>query len=181
MYPLIPLAHGVEDGFWRLFLQWPPLHPILVNVTAGLIPAAVGFDLLGRLTRRESLASAGFWMTMLAAAVTPFTALTGWLWMDEMGHSTALTVHQWLGFGIAAAVVALAAWRWTRRRSSSAGAAYLSASVLFVLALAFQGHIGGMMSFGEPEGASAKDVTQQPAAPADGWGRSIHVGDDHGQ
>ena len=182
------LAHAGEGGFWSLFLQLPPLHPVLVNVTAGLIPAAVAFDIAGRMTRRESLASAGFWMILLAAAVTPFTALAGWFWMDEMGQSTAMTVHKWLGIGIAVAVVALAGWRLSERRRETrpdarpgAGYAYLSVAAVFVLSLIFQGHIGGMMSFGSVAAVAEHDeggepVTTQPAD--DGWKAAIQIGGD---
>ena len=194
------LAHGDEGGAWQLFLQPPPLHPILVNLTAGLIPVAVGFDLLGRWLRRESLASAGFWMTMVAAAVTPFTALAGWLWMDDMGGGgEAMVIHKWLGTALAAIIVALAVWRWSIRRRhapqrltlterdtfrraapdrhAGPGAAYLAVAVLFVLSLAVQGHLGGMMSFGEehhepPAGESAPAAAAPTTAPISsdaGW------------
>ena len=181
-------ARGVLD----LFLQLPPAHPILVNLTAGLIPAAVGFDLAGRLAKRESLASAGFWMMMLAAVVTPLTALSGWLWMDDMGSAgDAITLHKWLGTALAAVVVLLAVWRFAIRRRPVAteltltpndtfrratagragpGAAYLSVAVLFVLALVAQGHIGGMLSFG----GEHPDASPQPSD--GGWRASIHVG-----
>lgn len=194
-------ARGVLD----LFLQLPPAHPILVNLTAGLIPAAVGFDLAGRLAKRESLASAGFWMMMLAAVVTPLTALSGWLWMDDMGSAgDAITFHKWLGTALAAIVVLLAAWRWAVRRRhvgveltltpndtfrrapvgrGGPGAAYLSVAVLFVLALAVQGHIGGMLSFGggghdESQAMAAPPELPAPAAVVSdgGWRASIHVG-----
>ena len=153
--PLL-LAHG---SVWRLFTQAPPLHPILVNLTAGLIPAGVGFDVLGRTLRRTSLASAGWWATVAAAVVTPFTALAGWLWLDDMGgHGQAIKVHEWLGTILAVLVVGLALWRWSeRRREARADAnpgprpAYLIAAATLLLAVAAQGHIGGMMSFGSEE------------------------------
>ena len=54
--PKDALAHAGEGGFWSLFLQVPPPDPILVNVTAGLIPAAVAFDLIGRWLGRATTA-----------------------------------------------------------------------------------------------------------------------------
>ena len=162
MLPLIDntFAHAAQGGVWQLFLQPPPLHPILVNLTAGLIPAAVGFDLLGRWLGRASLTSAGWWITLLAAVVTPFTALAGWLWMSDMGHGgDAMVVHKWLGTILAALMLGLAGWRWYERRRETQpearpgpGPAYLTVAVLFVLALVAQGHLGGMMSFGSVGG-----------------------------
>src|SRR5262245_26273528 len=95
----IPLAHGGAHGGFEL----PPLHPILVNFTAALVPASLASDLLGRFLKRESFFAAGFWTLVYAAAVTPLTAIAGWLWlrgMGDMGHSEMAT-HQWLGSAIA--------------------------------------------------------------------------------
>lgn len=39
----------------------PPLHPILVNTTAALLPASVLSDVLGVMLRKKSLKSAGWW------------------------------------------------------------------------------------------------------------------------
>src|SRR5437763_15573152 len=64
---------------------FPPLHPIFVNLTAGLFPASVLFDLLGRWLNRPSLRAAGGWTMLLVAIVTPLTALFGWLWLPSMG------------------------------------------------------------------------------------------------
>ena len=116
MTPLLETTLG-DSGVWQLFTQTPPLHPILVNLTAGLIPAAVAFDLIGRWLGRASLTSTGFWMTSLAAVVTPFTALAGWLWMNDMDHGgEAMVVHKWLGTVFAALMLGLAGWRWYERR-----------------------------------------------------------------
>ena len=192
IFPVPPMPLADARGVLDLFLQLPPAHPILVNLTAGLIPAAVGFDLVGRLAKRESMASAGFWMMMLAAVVTPLTALSGWLWMDDMGSAgDAITFHKWLGTVLAAVVVALAAWRWAVRRRhvgteltltphdtfrrsprgpTGPGPAYLSVAVLFVLALIAQGHLGGMLSFGgeghDENHESPMSTQAQAAAPS---------------
>lgn len=188
---LASTGHG--SGVWQLFLQVPPLHPILVNLTAGLIPAAMGFDLLGRWLRRESLASAGFWTTIMAAAVTPFTALAGWLWLGDMGgHGQVMTIHKWLGTVFAVLMLGLGGWRWYERRremrpDSRPGprTPYLSVTALLVLTLVAQGHIGGMMSFGpiggqphssgeEQESSGDNSGSEKPAD--DGWKAAIKVG-----
>src|SRR5438067_802217 len=81
----------------------PPLHPILVNFTAALLPASFLSDLLGVVLRKEALKSAGWWTLLYAATVTPVTAVAGWLWMRSMGdmdHSE-MSVHKWLGTALA--------------------------------------------------------------------------------
>ena len=215
------LAHaGEEGGIWEIFKHLPPAHPILVNFTAALIPTAIGADLIGRWRGRESLASVGWWLIALAAVVTPFTALAGWLWLGDMGGGDrpAMVVHKWLGTAIAAVVVAMALWRWSIRRWNTPrqtprqtagetagetadigpGAAYLVVGVLFVLSLAAQGHLGGMMSFGSSEGGGHEHVghaeadhatdhagghvegepsTSQPSAGGLQWRDSIPVAD----
>jgi uncharacterized membrane protein len=62
----------------------PPLHPILVNFTAALVPASVMSDLLGRVLGRPTLSATGWWTMFYAAAITPFTALAGWWWLRSM-------------------------------------------------------------------------------------------------
>ena len=175
----LPLADAAE--VFRLLLQPPPLHPILVNLTAGLIPAAVFFDTAARVSRTASLASAGWWMTLLAAVVTPFTAMAGWLWLGDMGgHGDPMLVHQWLGTSLAVLMVGLVLWRWReRRRETRPGArvgarpAYLAAGVVFVAFLVAQGHIGGMMSFGGGSGGGHEHHEAVAAAPDDGWKASV--------
>jgi uncharacterized membrane protein len=128
------------------------VHPILVNFTAALIPASVFSDLSGRLLRRESLRHAGWWTLLYAALVTPFTALSGWVWkrsIEAALSADVIAVHQWLGIWLAFAFPILLVWRWrSHKRGESPGLAYFVAAVLTLLALMYQGHVGGSMAFG---------------------------------
>lgn len=132
--------------------SWDSLHPILVNFTAALIPASVFSDLLGRLLRRESLRHAAWWTLLYAAAVTPFTALAGWFWKQSIEAALSaevIAVHQWLGIWLAFAFPFLVLWRWRfHSRGESPGLAYLMTAALTMLALMYQGHVGGSMAFG---------------------------------
>ena len=177
------LAHGADGGgglggghHWEM----PPLHPILVNFTAALIPVSVLSDWLGRWLKRDSLAAAGRWTMLYAAAVTPFTAAAGWWWLlqgEHGDHGPPMVVHQWLGTFLAAAAVALGVWRWLADRDRTAaggrrghpGIAYLLAATLVVVALVVQGHLGGRMSFGPgfAEDASAGHNAGPPAPESD--------------
>lgn len=132
--------------------SWQNIHPILVNFTAALIPVSVMSDQLGRLLRRESLKHTAWWTLLFGAAVTPFTALTGWLWKRSIEAALSadlIAVHQWLGIWLACALPALVLWRWrSHSRGKSPGAAYFVTAVLTLLALMYQGHVGGSMAFG---------------------------------
>jgi uncharacterized membrane protein len=122
----------------------------LVNFTAALIPLSIASDLLGKLTRRESLNHAAWWMLFYAAAITPLTALFGWLWKNSMGTTDqVMFIHQWLGISLAVAFIILASWRGTLySRSKSPGIPYFLLAALIAAALMYQGHLGGSMAFG---------------------------------
>lgn len=132
--------------------SWENIHPILVNFTAALIPASVFSDLLGRVLRRESLKHAAWWTLLYAAAVTPFTALAGWFWKRSIEAALSpdvIAVHQWLGIWLAFAFPVLVLWRWRfHKRGEGPGLAYLMTALLTLLALIYQGHVGGSMAFG---------------------------------
>ena len=66
------------------FVMATKLHPILVNFTAALIPVSVASDIIGRFLKNESLRSTAWWTLFYATLITPFTAITGWLfWMGD--------------------------------------------------------------------------------------------------
>lgn len=133
-----------------VLLTVPPLHPVLVNFTAGLFPMALLAEFLGRLLRRKSLHAAAWWMLLFAAVITPFTALAGWLWykqLGDMGH-VQMHIHPWLGLSLAILLPTLAIWRgriYTRDQTPSR--AYLVTATVLLLALMVQGHLGATMSF----------------------------------
>jgi uncharacterized membrane protein len=132
--------------------SWQNIHPILVNFTAALIPVSVLSDILGKLLRRESLKHAAWWTLLYAALVTPCTALAGWFWKRSIEAALSadlIAVHQWLGIWLAFAFLILVVWRRRfHRRGESPGLAYLVTAVLTLLALMYQGHVGGSMAFG---------------------------------
>lgn len=184
MSPLLPLlghaAGGAEGyGFWERFIALPPLHPILVNFTAALLPAAFLSDLLGKLLGKKSLTSAGWWMLLYGAVVTPLTALAGWLWLKDMGDMQRgeMLVHQWLGTSLALLFIPLTLWRWRLfRTDQTPGPLYLTVAGVVVAVLTLQGHLGGMMSFGEaesgqPRSMNAADPPAKSAPHEQGYGQ----------
>jgi uncharacterized membrane protein len=61
-----------------------------------------------------------------------------------------IRVHQWLGTSLALVFIVLAVWRWRiHKRDGVPTLAYLAVAVIAVLALVYQGSIGGLMAFGK--------------------------------
>jgi uncharacterized membrane protein len=131
------------------FVMTTKLHPILVNITAALVPVSVFSDLAGRFLKSEPLRHTAWWTLLYATIVTPFTAFTGWLfWMPDDNGVSGMTIHKWLGTGLACLLFVLFAWRLTlHRRQQSPTAVYLLAGAIYVAALAYQGHLGGAQVF----------------------------------
>jgi len=140
-------------------LKWSPprtpeeFHPILVNFTAALLPLALLSDILGLTFRRQSFHNAAWWMSLYAAVITPFTAAAGWWWRRAQGSALPaklIAVHQWLGTAAVVLLVALAIWRWSiHKRDAAPSFPYLMLAAIAVLALVYQGSLGGRMVFGK--------------------------------
>lgn len=145
-------AHGLP-GF-RPPRSPQELHPILVNFTAALLPLALLSDLLGRWLKRSSLHSAAAWMVLYTAIITPLTGAAGWWWKIKSASTLPpelIAVHQWLGTSLAMVFIVLAVWRWRLYRQNAVPTlAYLAFAVVAVLALVYQGSLGGAMVFGRP-------------------------------
>jgi plastocyanin/uncharacterized membrane protein len=143
-------AHGLP-GF-RPPRSPQELHPILVNFTAALLPLALLSDLLGRWLKRSSLHSVGTWMVLYAAIITPLTGAAGWWWRIQSAGALPpqlIAVHQWLGTSLALVFIVLAVWRWRLYRQNAVPTlAYLAFAAVAVLALVYQGSLGGTMVFG---------------------------------
>jgi uncharacterized membrane protein len=128
------------------------IHPILVNFTAALVPASLASDVAGRLLRRPSLHQAAWWMLVYAAAITPFTAVAGLMWKKSVGAALPpemIHFHQYLGILLVVLLMALAAWRrLAKKRDEAPSILYIAFAALVVLALGYQGSLGGEMVFG---------------------------------
>jgi plastocyanin/uncharacterized membrane protein len=143
-------AHGLP-GFT------PPhspqeLHPILVNFTAALLPLALLSDLLGLWLKRSSLHSAAAWMVLYTAIITPLTGAAGWWWKSKSVGTLPpelIAVHEWLGTSLALIFIVLAIWRWRIHKQNAVPTLpYLVFALVAVLALVYQGSLGGAMVFG---------------------------------
>ena len=157
--------HTLADGLipaLRAFVTSQKLHPVLVNFTAALVPVSVGADVAARLLKKESLRGTAWWTLFVAACVTPLTAAAGWLfWMDDDNGVTAMTIHKWLGTGLAVLLMGLVLWRWRAfRKDRWPSLAYLIVGVMVVGALVYQGRLGGDQSFG----AMTSDMAEAPGS-----------------
>lgn len=137
-------------GALRHLVDVTKLHPILVNFTAALVPVSLASDLAARCCRSESLRSTAWWTLLFAAVVTPFTAIAGWLfWMRDDNGVLGMSIHKWLGSALAVLLLGMIAWRSKLRKGQNwATVPYLLAGLLFVVALVFQGYLGGHQVFG---------------------------------
>ena len=90
----------------KQFVMTTKLHPILVNFTVALVPVSLASDCVGRFIKSESFRHTAWWTLFYATAVTPFTAITGWLfWMSDDNGVTGMTIHKWLGTALGRAFV----------------------------------------------------------------------------
>ena len=155
---LVVSGGATQQNREQISIAWKPphspheIHPILVNFTAALLPLALLSDLLGRAFRVQSLSNAGFWMVLYEAVITPFTAAAGWWWKATSGSTLParlISIHQWLGTAAVVLFLCLAVWRvGFYKRGVPPSTAYLSVAFVAVLALVYQGSLGGLMLFG---------------------------------
>jgi uncharacterized membrane protein len=150
----------------KTFVSDYKIHPILVNFTAALIPVSVGADIFARILKKESLRATAWWTLVIAACITPFTAIAGWLfWMKDDVGVTGMTIHKWLGTSLAILLVGLVLWRWwSYRKVAWPSVLYLCAGIVVMGALAYQGHLGGDQSFGSMDSSDSEHSTADHSA-----------------
>ncbi len=131
------------------FVTVTKLHPVLVNFTVALLPISVASDVAARYLKNESLRNTAWWTLFYATVITPFTAIAGWLfWMSDDNGVTGMTIHKWLGTGLAVLLFGMFAWRLKLHREHRwATIPYLIMGAIFVAVLMYQGHLGGVQVF----------------------------------
>ena len=155
----------------------PVLHPIFVHFPVALLPVAVACDLLGRVTGRASLAHAAWWALLFATLAAPVTAATGWYWLWNMGDMdhVEMKIHQWLGTALPLLLIPLAVWRYRIHMSDRRCSwPFLATLIAALMAVTVQGHLGGLMSFGEEQQAAVGDMHDQMNMPMNGQTMQMH-------
>ncbi len=151
MTPIDPISSTGILPVLHQFVTMTKLHPILVNFTAALVPVSVASDIIARLCKSESLRDTAWWTLFYATIVTPFTAIAGWLfWASDDNGVAGMTIHKWLGIGLAVLLFGLFAWRLKLHRQNEwATVPYLILGAIFLAALMYQGYLGGEQVFND--------------------------------
>ena len=124
------------------------MHPALVHVPIALLPLAVGADLIGSVTKNESLLSFGKQAIFVSAAGAVSSAVTGLIAGEEVNVEGAsmdmLITHR--NLNIVATVVAssMAIWRANLRTPN---ALYLGTGVIGAGVLAYTSYLGGKLVY----------------------------------
>ena len=108
LFPCHPFLAALGYEALHQFVSAYKIHPILVNFTAALIPVSLVSDILGKSLAKQTLRDTGWWTLFFGAIITPFTAITGWLfWMDDDKGVAGMTIHKWLGTALVMLLVGL--------------------------------------------------------------------------
>ncbi|MBU0825361.1 MAG: DUF2231 domain-containing protein [Alphaproteobacteria bacterium] len=144
-----------------------PLHPAIVHFPIGLTIASVIADTAAAATGWSSLASAGAWMVLGAAAGVTVAVAAGYYDMkrDSLCEETHRLVHLHLrfGWGILIGLWILTAWRWLGAQSDApTDIAYLILAWVLAGLVGLQGWFGGEMVYGHGAGVAPAGQGQQP-------------------
>jgi uncharacterized membrane protein len=137
-------------GLLGEFTNFLKIHPILVNLSVAIVSISVLVDCVATSAmqditlvhlRKESLHNASWWALFFAVIITPFTAITGWLyWRNAEAGAEGVAVHKWLAAAIPFLLVGLFFWRQKFiQNKKSPNVRYLAIGLLFVIALFIQG------------------------------------------
>ena len=141
--------------------DWPRLHAALNDFPAALLLVSVLFDLLGILTKRDSLRAAGFWSLIVGVVGTGGAVLAGLIAEDAVEHSDPaheiMETHETIGIVVLVLFGVLALWRiyrkgvWSAREQPMA----LTAGVIGVALMVYTSRLGGSLMFDHAIGIKA--------------------------
>ncbi|HEU4642443.1 MAG TPA: DUF2231 domain-containing protein [Gemmatimonadaceae bacterium] len=142
------------------------VHPALVHLPIGMLPVAVGADLLGRVMGDETLLETGRRGIGIAAISELIAGVTGLVAQEEVsveGESLDMLItHRNLNFFATLATGAMAMWRW-RREEPSVG--YLGLGLAGIGVLVYTAYLGGKMVYQHGVGVEAADGLYDKDAP----------------
>lgn len=163
---MTPVALGADQGAWLEAAG--RLHPSLTHFPIALIIAAVVFECVRVLARRDRPSPAALGCLVIAVGGAALASASGWLHADAEGVAgdSGVELHRWLG--IAAGSLALLALSFglfaaggDRPRSRWG---YLFLTLLAASTVGFTGHQGGELTYGE--GWVLEPIWGQPAGGA---------------
>ncbi len=156
------------------------LHAVFNHFPSALLPASVAFDLLGAWLKRDSLKAAGLWTLLAGLLGTGVAIVTGVVASNEVQHSeqahVIMATHETLAYIVVAIFGLLAVWRILRRGvwSEKELPVALTAGVIGVALLIYQGSLGGKLMFDHAVGIPTARLEQISAERA---GHEHHPGE----
>jgi uncharacterized membrane protein/ketosteroid isomerase-like protein len=161
----------------------PNIHPVLVHFAYALTATGALSLFIVSLAApggwRDTLKVAGDWMIGLGAAAIVLTVAAGFEAYYSVAHDgpshTAMTVHRNWAVPTAAIILALAVWRWLKRRDRPS---VLFSTLLLAAAvsLSVTAWWGGKLVFGHGLG-----VARMPVVTGEGHDHEHAPGQDHGE
>lgn len=138
-----------------------PLHPALVHLPIALIIFSFIADVLAKITRRQSLADAGFW-SLVGGLIGGVLTIAAGYWdmsraaLNDRTHEF-VDQHLIIGWAVAVCLVILTTWRWRIRRKDRPAVTrpYIAGATVTVALTLFQGWYGGEMVFAHGAGVAA--------------------------
>ena len=142
------------------------VHPSLVHLPIALLPLAVGADLLGSVTGKESIRAFGRTATAAAAAGAAVSAVTGLVAGEEVNvegpSRDNLMTHRNLNAIATIITSGMAVWR---ARHKEPNAAYFGAGVIGMGVLAYTAYLGGQLVYEAGVGVEPAHGVYRPDAP----------------
>ncbi len=144
--------------------DWARLHAALNDLPAALLLAAVLFDLLGAVNKRDSLKAAGFWCLFVGVLGTVAAIISGRATEGGIDHTDAahavMETHETLAYITLAIFGLLLVWRVVRKGvwNAKEQPVALTAGVIGIGILVVTAKLGGNLVFEHGLGISTSRV-----------------------
>ncbi len=136
-------------------VQLQEVHPALVHFPITLLPLAIGADVLGKVTRKRGLCTAGKVGIAAAAGTGLLAGIFGLIAQEEVnveGESREMLItHRDLNLG---AVAAMGAMAMRRARRDKPSFAYLGLGLGLISAVAYSAYLGGHLVYADGVGVA---------------------------
>lgn len=153
--------------------DWIRLHAALNDFPPALLIAAVVFDLVGAVARRESLKAAGFWCLIGGVVGGLLAALSGLMAEGRAPHDDValrlMETHQTFAIVVLVLFSILAVWRIVRRGilGKQEQTIFTTAAVVGLGLLIFTAKLGGNLVFDHAMGIDGHVLQNQIEARRD--------------
>lgn len=142
------------------------VHPSLVHLPIALLPLAVGADLLGSVTGKESIYTFGRRAIAAAALGAAASAVTGLVAGEEVNvkgpSRDKLMTHRNLNAVATILTSGMAVWR---ARHEKPNAAYFGAGIIGIAVLTYTAYLGGQLVYEAGVGVEPAHGVYRPEAP----------------